>query len=139
MKRKHSTFFSGGRHSENLVGKESDHSGLPAPYFVSSCSPHTIGLFVAMDTCLSSERRKSLTLPWSQRLSFILYWEILRREPLSFSAGSALRSALRVANFQMKEDNIKRKPLGPGYSRFACSEIYKSIVSLLGINRNNSK
>ena len=23
--------------------------------------------------------------------------------------------ALRVANFQMKKDNIKRKPLGPGY------------------------
>ena len=33
---------------------------------------------------------------------------------LSFSSGSALRSALRVANFQMKKDDIKRKPLGPG-------------------------
>ena len=73
----------------------------------------------------------SYQLPWSQRLPFILYWQILRRESLliffywhealraekrklSFSPGSALRSALRVANFQMKKDNVKRKPLGPG-------------------------
>ena len=73
--------------------------------------------------------RKSL--PWSQRLSFILPWQILRHEPLlsvifllqrsaerrvrkaslSFSPVSALRSALHVTNFQMKEDNIKVIPL----------------------------
>ena len=31
-----------------------------------------------------------------------------------FRLGLALRSALSVANFQIKKDNIKRKPLGPG-------------------------
>ena len=35
---------------------------------------------------------------------FFFYWH------------EALRSALHVANFQMKKDNIKREPLGPGYS-----------------------
>ena len=33
-----------------------------------------------------------------------------------FSLGSALRSALRDANFQIKKDNVQRKPPGPGYS-----------------------
>ena len=36
-------------------------------------------------------------------------------ESFLFRLGLALRSALRVANFQIKKDNIKRKPLGPGY------------------------
>ena len=31
-----------------------------------------------------------------------------------FRLGLALRSALRIANFQIKKDDIKRKPLGPG-------------------------
>ena len=35
-----------------------------------------------------------------------------RDQRLSFSPDLALRSALRVANFQLKKDNIKRKPLG---------------------------
>ena len=46
---------------------------------------------------------------------FFFFIGTKRRERFLFRLGLALRSALRVANFQMKKDNIKRKPLGPGY------------------------
>ena len=52
---------------------------------------------------------------WSQRLSFILSWQILRREPLLlflfFWLGSSISASRR--KFPNKKDNIKRKPLGP--------------------------
>ena len=45
-----------------------------------------------------------------------------RDQRLSFSPDSALQSALRVANFQMKKDSIKRRSLGPGYEQL-CFEM----------------
>ena len=41
--------------------------------------------------------------------------EILNELDQRLSLDSALRSALRVANFLLKEDNIKRKPQGRSY------------------------
>ena len=63
-------------------------------------------------------------LPWSQRLSFILYWQILRREQPLFVGTKSLRSVLGVANFQIKKDNIKRKPLGQWYAFFGRFDNY---------------
>ena len=40
-----------------------------------------------------------------------------------FSYFFSRHEALRVANFQMKKDNIKRKPLGPGYKIFGIFNI----------------
>ena len=63
----------------------------------------------------------SFRLPWSQRLSFILYWQILGREPLPlfffFCWHEALRARLGASisasrrKFPNKKDDIKRKPL----------------------------
>ena len=50
-------------------------------------------------------------------------WDSQRsRAEAFFSLSLGLRSALRVANFQMKKDKIKRKPLGPGYSGWYASD-----------------
>ena len=43
-----------------------------------------------------------------------------------FRLGLAHRSALRVGNFQIKKDNIKRKPLGQGKRR---PENYHNVTS----------
>ena len=46
---------------------------LQAPFHFTSRILYRLG---------SSSTQFSLSLPWSQRLSFILYWQILRRAPL---------------------------------------------------------
>ena len=61
----------------------------------------------------------------------------MRREPLLtyFFIGSALRSVLRVANFQMKKDNIKRKPLGSGYWLIWIEELFSlKYPATIGLN-----
>ena len=66
-------------------------------------------------------------VPRSQRFSFVLYWQILRREPLLLfvfllprsAEGSALRSALRVVNFQIKKIILKESLWDQGIAKGA--------------------
>ena len=51
----------------------------------------------------------SLLANFGTRIASYIFFLLARS-----AEGSALPSALRVANFYMKKDNIKRKPLGPG-------------------------
>ena len=81
---------------------------------------YSYGVLVKISTHWLFSNWSSKSLPWSPVFYYLLPNFATRT---AFHIFFSRHEALRVANFQMKKDNIKRKPLGTRYKIFGIFNI----------------